>query len=298
MYGMHSVIAALQNGDRQYSRLLASREALDSLKSSLSQQVYSRLTSSSELSVEVVARAKIDGMLPPHSAHQSIALLCKRLRNASLESLLVNCSPLGGSPPGTSPSGVGKKCVVVLDRVQDPRNIGAVLRSAYFFGANGVMLPKAHTPDESAVMAKAASGALELVPIVRTNLAQALRQMGRQKSKEGINEMATSEATHAEPWVRVALETDVESATTWEEQSEFLGDSSKVALVFGSEGAGIRPLVRRQCDISLVIKNPADRNSKFHDKFKSASSLPSIDSLNLSNAVAVTLALLAASRMK
>ena len=285
MYGLHSVAAALQNRKRRCSRLLATQEALATLQAVLQKLDLPKLdlpkldlqTSQREAlpsalasaentpNVEIVPRAKIDALFPQQSAHQSLALLCQPLASPPLAEILASTDSLDGE----------KSYIVVLDRAQDPRNIGAVLRSAGFFGVKAVLLASGHTPKENAVMAKAASGALEVVPVLRLNLAQALRKLGGKERQQDLSN---------QPWLLIALQDASHEVLAWGEQPKSLKEATKIALVFGAEDVGIRPLVQRQCDISLYLQN--------NTTSKDSSKVP-IASLNLSNAVAATLALLA-----
>ena len=323
MYGLHSVAAALQNRKRHCSRLLATKEALATLQAVLPNPILSKpalpnpilpnpilpkpalLTSQREAlpsalssaentpNVEIVQRAKIDALFPQQSAHQSLALLCQPLASPPLAEILASKSYLDGE----------KSYIVVLDRAQDPRNIGAVLRSAGFFGVKAVLLASGHTPKENAVMAKAASGALEVVPVLRLNLAQALRKLGGEADKKKSmkktqndekqqnfnNQPLSNQPFSTQPWLRIALQDASHKDAShevlaWGEQAESLKEVTKIALVFGAEDVGIRPLVQKQCDISLYLQN--------NTASKDSSKVP-IASLNLSNAVAATLALLA-----
>jgi 23S rRNA (guanosine2251-2'-O)-methyltransferase len=119
----------------------------------------------------------------------------------------------------------GKPFLLVLDGVTDPQNLGALVRSAHALGAHGVVVPKDRAAGVTPAVTKAAAGALEHCPIVRvTNLSRALEEM----KEAGI-------------WT-VALAAEGEQA---------LGDidlSTPIALVMGSEGSGVRPLVRKTCD--------------------------------------------------
>jgi 23S rRNA (guanosine2251-2'-O)-methyltransferase len=119
----------------------------------------------------------------------------------------------------------GRCVIVLLDQVSDPRNVGAVLRSAAAFGALAVVLAVHGAPPVTGALAKAASGALEQVPLVRVvNLARALDQL-----------------KDAGFWV-CGLEANAEQTLAALE----LGD--RVAIVLGSEGSGMRRLVRERCD--------------------------------------------------
>jgi len=119
---------------------------------------------------------------------------------------------------------------LALDQVQDPRNLGAVIRSAEALGVHGVVVPKHHAVGLTDAAARAAMGAIESVPIAReTNLVNALESM----KKSGIWVYGGSATSGAAPWV-VDL-------------------TGPLCLVLGSEGEGLRPLVGRTCDGLLTI---------------------------------------------
>ncbi len=220
LYGTHAAKAALANTRRKCHRVLVTEKT---------QELLPRGVAGETLSPDAISR-----LLPQGSVHQGIALLCDPLPALNLEDAVAL------KPPGS-------RLVVVLDQVTDPHNEGAILRSAAAFGAVAVVVQDRHAPPESGVLAKAASGALDLVPrIAVVNIARTLERLGRL----GF-------------W-RIALASDGDSSLS---EAATHGD---VALVLGAEGSGLRRLVREHCDVSAQIP-VAD----------------AIGSLNVSNAAAI-----------
>lgn len=223
---MHAVAAALANPERRLRRLLVTRGA--------EQELAERFSPPWRVTPEIVERPRLDGLLPPDSIHQGAALLVDPLEPPSMEKVLEQ---------STGP-------VLVLDQVTDARNVGAILRSAAAFGAAAIVVQDRHAPHESGLLARAASGAVESVPILReVNLARALDLL----KKSGL-------------WV-VGLEA---SGPVTLAQSGLKG--RRVALVLGAEGEGMRRLTRENCDelVRLPIR-------------------PAMESLNVSAAAAVAL---------
>jgi 23S rRNA (guanosine2251-2'-O)-methyltransferase len=139
--------------------------------------------------------------------------------------------------------------LLVLDQVTDPQNVGAVLRSAAAFGAAGVVMPDRHTPPLTGVLAKAASGALDIVPVILVgNLAQALARLG----EAGFLRVGLAEEG-AEPLEAAML-------------------TLPLALMLGAEGKGLRQLTREHCDRLCRISTKG-----------------ALVSLNVSNAAAIAL---------
>lgn len=221
LYGHHPVLAALQNEARRCLRLVTSAEHLDELSPEIQRAVEAR-----GLAVEMAPRDVLERMLPAGSVHQGLALKVEPLEELALDEA---CARDDGE----------RAIVVVLDQVTDPHNVGAILRSAAAFGARAVVVTDRHAPGATAVMAKSASGALDVIPLVRvTNLARALDQLG---------EMG---------YWRVALDADAPATLAGTDTT------GSIALVLGAEGLGLRRLTRERCDTlaSLPIKGMESLN--------------------------------------
>jgi 23S rRNA (guanosine2251-2'-O)-methyltransferase len=223
LWGKHAVAAALGNPARKILRAWATREA--SAHMQFPQHVPVTLAEPPDL-----AR-----LVPGDAPHQGVVIEVEPLEDAWLDELL------GG--------GEERAILLVLDQVTDPHNVGAILRSAAAFGAVGIVTQDRHSPPESGVVAKAASGALERVPWARVvNLARALEEIG-----------------DAGFW-RIGLAGDADT-----DLKVALGPQ-KVALVLGAEGTGLRPNTREHCD--ALARLPISS---------------AVESLNVSNAAAVAL---------
>jgi 23S rRNA (guanosine2251-2'-O)-methyltransferase len=159
----------------------------------------------------------ISRILPDGAVHQGIALLCEPLPRIDLEQTLEQ-------------SAGKRRTVLVLDQITDPHNVGAILRTAAAFGVTAIVVQDRHSPPETGVLAKAASGALDIVPMIHVvNIARTLADLGRH-----------------EFW-RVALSGDGDLSL-----KDAVGKGD-IALVLGSEGSGIRRLVRENCDVTAHI---------------------------------------------
>jgi len=228
LYGNHAVLAAIGNPARRKHRLVLTGESARYLENA-------RIDSAADVAAEVMERRDIDRLLPPGAVHQGMALLADPLVPVTLDEVI-----------GRSGE---EQVMVVLDRPNDPQNIGAVLRSAAAFGAAAVIVPDRHAPEATAALAKAASGALDRVPLIRvTNLARALEQL------------------KAAGFWCAGLAADggqTLSEVDW---------AARTALVLGAEGAGLRRLTEETCDFLVRIAIDADA-----------------DSLNLSAAAAIAL---------
>jgi len=204
MHGLHAVAAALANPRRGVKRLLLTEDAEATLAARLPEG-WRRRTQA-----ERVDRARFQTFLPEDAVHQGAAVLVHPLDPPPIDEVVA-------ARPGP---------VLLLDQVTDPRNVGAILRSAAAFGAACVIVQDRHAPPESAAMARAASGALETVPLLReVNLARALRWLQTQ----GL-------------WT-IGLAGDAGGTL-----AEALPRDRRVALVLGAEDSGLRRLQRETCD--------------------------------------------------
>jgi 23S rRNA (guanosine2251-2'-O)-methyltransferase len=228
LYGYHAVAAALANPHRTIQRLLVSEGAAQRLAEAIEART---------LKPEIVEPRDLDRLLGADAVHQGMALVANFLPEPSLESLCAT------STDGPAP------LILVLDQVTDPHNVGAILRSASVFGVRGIIMTRVHSPPLSGVLAKAASGALEHVPVVLvTNLARAMEEL----ADRGVT--------------RLGLDGD--APNTLEAQKV----DGPAALVLGAEGKGLRRLTRENCDVLCRI-----------------STFGALGSLNVSNAAAVAL---------
>lgn len=231
LFGLHAVRDALRNPAREKRRLILTRNAADRLGDALDGLA---------LQPEIADPRKFPAPLDPQSVHQGAALEVKPLDWGDLNSL---CA---------APKGQGMPVALLLDRVTDPHNVGAILRSAEVFGASAVIAPQRHSAPESGALAKTASGALERQPYLRvTNLSRAIGQL-QQMGYFVLGLDGTAE---------VAIETAL------------AGQGGRpVALVLGAEGPGLREKTRESCDMLVHI-----------------GAAGSFGSLNVSNAAAIAL---------
>lgn len=231
LFGLHAVRDALLNPNREKLKLVVTRNAADRIGEAIA---------AAGIEPEIVEPRNFDAhvALDPESVHQGAALEVKPLHWGSLAEVCV--------------SGRGAPLVVLLDRVTDPHNAGAVLRSAEVFGARAVIAPLRHSAPETGALAKTASGALERQPYLRvTNLADAM---------EDLKAMGY-----------VLLGLDGSANQTLSDALATVGQRP-VGLVMGAEGPGLREKTRETCD--HLVKIP------FAGEF---------GSLNVSNAAAVAL---------
>ncbi len=226
LFGIHAVAAALANPSRHVVRL----RLTDNAEHRLETAVRAR-----GVKVERVHPRDLDKLLGADTVHQGAVLDASPLPDCSLEAAAA--AACSGGP------------LIVLDQVTDPHNVGAIIRSAAVFGAAGLVLTRRHAPELSGVLAKAASGALEHVPVTLvTNLARAMEDL----AEHGLQ--------------RIGLDGEADGLI---EDADLGGP---LALVLGSEGRGLRRLTRESCDRLCRI-----------------GATGAIASLNVSNAAAVAM---------
>ena len=234
LFGLHSVEAALKNPARKVNRLVLTENAERRLVESMGKLSHT---------VEYASPRDLDKILGADAVHQGAMLETEPLPEPDFQDLIVAS---GGRP------------LIVLDQVTDPHNVGAILRSAVVFGAAGLVMTRRHSPPLNGVLAKSASGALELVPVALVgNLSHALREL----KDVGFQ--------------LVGLDGDAEAAI------EDMDWSRPTALVMGAEGKGLRQLTAETCDLLVRISTDG-----------------AVGSLNVSNAAAIALHTAACSRRK
>jgi 23S rRNA (guanosine2251-2'-O)-methyltransferase len=230
LFGMHAVREAWQNPKRYVHALFVTENALKELGSFLE-------TSLKRPEPTIVSKDEIDRALPNGTVHQGIAMSCQALAETGVIDLIIKAE--------SKPTSV----IVMLDQVTDPHNIGAILRSACAFGADGVVMQSKHAPEMTGILAKTACGALEHIPVAyETNLSRALD---------------TLKEHH---YTVIGL--DEHSPKTFKDLRSY----DRVVMVLGAEGSGIRRLIKEHCDVLVTLPTK-----------------PPIASLNVSNAAAVAL---------
>jgi 23S rRNA (guanosine2251-2'-O)-methyltransferase len=222
LYGWHTVKAALENPERRILRLLATENAVRKL---------TEAGVALPVEPELVRPDTIDARLGPDAVHQGLLAEAEPLHAPTVAAL--------------EPAGL----VLVLDQITDPHNVGAILRSAAAFAVQAIVTTARHSPEATGVLAKSASGALELVPMVTVqNLARGMEEL-RQRG-----------------FLLVGLDSDGDSDLA------DLKLRSPLALVLGAEGKGLRQLTKTTCDHLARVDVPG-----------------AIKSLNVSNAAALAL---------
>ena len=227
VFGLHAAEAALLNPKRSIRHAYATENAALKLGS---------LIAARKIPTTALHPHDFDALAGANAVHQGIVLDAQPLAQPSLDEFL-------DALPGDAPA-----ALAMLDQVTDPHNVGAVLRSAAAFGIAGVIVQDRHSPPLTGTLAKAASGALEHVPVIATvNLARALERL---KERDFVCAGFDSEAAHT---------FGPEAAA-----------AHRAAFVFGAEDKGLRRLIREGCDALYALH-----------------ALGTMKSLNISNAAAI-----------
>lgn len=228
IYGAHAVLAALRNPNRTCHALWASK--------GLSPEIEQAIKDHPSLEIYVADANELDRLVGEQSVHQGLVLKVSQLSQPYIEDILKDVPQ--------------NACVIILDQVTDPHNIGAIMRSAAAFGAIAVIQQELNAPDaNNATIAKTASGAVEEIPLVSvTNISRTMEDL----KKEGF-------------WC-IGLD------ETGKDKLDRANLTGKIAFVMGREGKGLRPLIRGTCDILAHLPTTE-----------------SFSTLNVSNAAAVSL---------
>jgi 23S rRNA (guanosine2251-2'-O)-methyltransferase len=222
LYGWHTVTAALANPKRRIRKLILTENAARRLADD---------NIDTRVEPEIVRPNLIDQRLGPDAVHQGLLAEADPLDSPDIDAL--------------AEAGI----VLVLDQITDPHNVGAIMRSAAAFAVKAIVITARHSPEATGVLAKSASGALELVPLVTVqNLARALNQM---------NERG---------FMTVGLDSQ------GQEDLGAVALRGPLALVLGAEGKGLRQLTRDTCSVVARLDMPGE-----------------IKSLNVSNAAVLAL---------
>jgi 23S rRNA (guanosine2251-2'-O)-methyltransferase len=231
LYGRHAVESALNNPDRRVLALICTADAAETV-SGMRHRAGRALPET-----EIVGRSDLEATLPEGAVHQGVAARCEPLPERALADLLSELDP-------NAPA-----LLVGLDQVTDPQNVGAVLRSTAAFGAAGLILTERHAAPEGGALARAASGALDVIPLVRVgNLAKALDDL----KEAGF-------------WI-------FGLAGEGEDRLDRVDLPERLVILLGAEGSGLRRLTRERCDRLARLPTGGP-----------------IDQLNVSNAAAVAL---------
>ena len=226
IYGKHSVLAALENPSRKHIKLTTTQDLYNK---------FQKEFSAHNIKIEIKKERELNSIYP-NSVHQGIILQTTSVFLHGIESL-------------ENITSSDKSCIIILDQITDPQNIGAIIRSALAFNIDAVIIPSDNAPPETAAMAKASSSAIEKIPIVKvTNLANTIKQLQKQNY-----------------WI-----TGLDSNT--EQNITEVALSKKTVLILGSEHKGLRELTKSNCD--FIVKLPMSNK---------------IDSINVSNAAAIAM---------
>lgn len=210
--GKHPVLEALKAG-RALNKIWLSNQAQRNLVQPILEEAKSR-----GVVVQFADKKKLDSLVP-NMQHQGVVAQAAAVSYAEVDDLLARAKERGEAP-----------FLILLDEVEDPHNLGSILRSVDCTGAHGVIVPKRRSASLTAVVAKTSAGAVEYVPVARVaNLAQTIDRL----KEEGVWVAGTD----------ASAEQDVYKANL----------SGPLAIVIGSEGKGISRLIREKCDFLVSL---------------------------------------------
>ena len=204
MYGKHAIFAAIKNDNRQVSNIYCLKKTFLEFKNKVH-----------NFHAEIVSSIFIEGKIGTGQPHQGIIALVHSIFLDNIDNL-------------SYAKGIDR--IVILDQVTDPQNIGAIVRSATAFGFTKLILLKDYAPEENAVIAKVASGSLELIEVAKvTNLKTTIEIL----KKKGF-------------WISGL---DLNGKDSLSSLTKF----DKIVVVIGSEGKGMRYLTKKCCDFLIRI---------------------------------------------
>ncbi|MCS6884426.1 MAG: 23S rRNA (guanosine(2251)-2'-O)-methyltransferase RlmB [Acidobacteriota bacterium] len=212
IYGVNPVLEALRSGQHNLTRLYIARDVHNSKIESIL-----TLARSGSVPVQFESRHKIDALVPAATHQGVVAVLQKNKFKYADFDQMIHFVPSGS-------------LLLILDCIQDPRNLGAAIRTAECAGVSLVIIPEHHSSAVNETVAKASAGAIEYLPICRvTNLVNTIEKLkNRNIWIVGLDAAATTEYT------------------SWDY-------TTSTAIVLGNEGRGMRRLVREHCDIVVSI---------------------------------------------
>jgi 23S rRNA (guanosine2251-2'-O)-methyltransferase len=213
IYGINPLKEALISGGEGVSRIVIAQG-----RSGVAIAEIRSLAAHKRIPVEVRERAFLD-KIAGHAIHQGIVGICEVYRYQELEDVIANRHP-----------SCQYDLLLILDGILDPHNLGALIRTAHCFGANGIILPEHRAASVTPAVIKTSAGATRYLPVARVaNLAHSLEEL----KKRGF-------------WIYGA---DANAASI----ASLPDYSGGVGLVMGGEGKGIRPLIRKKCDFLISI---------------------------------------------
>jgi len=223
LYGKHAVESAILNESRNILEILCTEQNAGEIKRICKKNIK----------ISIVDNNHLKSLFREHVPHQGVVAMVKPIATSNIpREILEN----------------NNSKIVILDQITDPQNLGAILRSAAAFGISALIYPKDGSVSESGVVAKAACGALDIVPLIEVvNISNIILEL----KKNGF-------------WV---LGLDGLGKQNINNGKILEG---KIAIVMGSEGSGLRPLVAKNCDI--LVKIPISNQ---------------MESLNVSNAASI-----------